>query len=46
MDETELNQLADFLSIALEEMERENYEVAEDFVGDVYADLLEAANEQ
>lgn len=46
MDETELNQNADFLSIALEEMERGNYEVAEDFVGDVYSNLLQAANEQ
>lgn len=43
MDETELNQLADFLSIALEEMEHGNYEVAQDFVEDVYADLLEEA---
>lgn len=45
MDETELNQNADFLSIALEEMERENYEVAADFVGDVQSNLMEAANE-
>ena len=46
MDETELNQNADFLSIALEEMEHENYEVAADFVGDVYENLLQAADEQ
>jgi len=45
MDETELNQLADFLNIAVEEMERENYEVAQDFVEDVCADLMEEANE-
>jgi len=45
MDETELTQNADFLSIALEEMEHGNYEVAQDFVGDVYENLLEAADE-
>lgn len=45
MDETELNQNADFLSIALEEMERGNHDVAQDFVEDVYSNLLEAADE-
>jgi hypothetical protein len=42
MDETKRNQLADFLSIALEEMEQENYDVAEDFVSDVQQELYEA----
>lgn len=46
MDETELNQNADFLSIALEEIEHGNYESAAEFVGDVQESLLEAANEK
>lgn len=45
MDETELTQLADFLSIALEEMEHENYDVAQDFVEDVYSDILDEVDE-
>lgn len=45
MDETELTQNADFLSIALEEMEHGNYEIAAEFVGDVQENLLEAADE-
>lgn len=39
MDETELMQNADFLSIAVEQMEKGNYDVAQDFVEDVYANL-------
>jgi hypothetical protein len=45
MNETELTQLADFLSIALEEMEHGNYEVAEDFVQDVYGDIQDEVND-
>jgi hypothetical protein len=45
MDETECAQMADFLSIALEEMERDNTESARYFVEDVYAELMEAADE-
>lgn len=41
MDEKEILQLADFLSIALEEMEHGNYEVAEEFVQDTYKKLQE-----
>lgn len=33
--------MAEFLSIALEEMEHENYEVAQDFVEDVHGDIQE-----
>ena len=40
MDEDDLKINADFLSIALEEMDAENYESAEEFVGDVYENLL------
>ncbi len=32
MNEEELTQMADFLSIALEEMEYQNYDSAKDFV--------------
>lgn len=45
MDESELLRNADFLSIALEEMEHENYEVAEDFVEDVYNNILTEIDE-
>jgi hypothetical protein len=45
MNETELTHMADFLSIALEAMERENYDVAEDFVEDVQATVMEELNE-
>ena len=45
MDETELGQNADFLSIAVEEMDRGNYEVAQGFVEDVYSNLLDAMDE-
>lgn len=41
MNATELQHNADFLSIALEEMEAGNYESAEEFVQDVYANMLE-----
>lgn len=46
MNETEITQLADFLSIALEEMEHGNYETAQDFVEDVYGDLMEEVDER
>lgn len=39
MDETKLKQMIDFLSIALEQLERGNYDIVEDFVGDVYEQL-------
>ena len=39
MDRTELIQNVDFLSIAIEEMDQENYESAKEFVEDVYASL-------
>lgn len=45
MNDKELIQNADFLSIALEEIEHGNYDVAADFVGDVQKSLLEAADE-
>jgi hypothetical protein len=45
MNDTELVQNADFLGIALEEIEHGNYEVAADFIGDVQENLLEAADE-
>lgn len=41
MSQTVIRQSVDFLSIALEEMEKENYEVAQDFVEDVMGDLQE-----
>lgn len=41
MDNTELSQNADFLSIALEQIDAGNYEVAREFVEDVYGNLLE-----
>jgi len=37
--------MADFLSIALEAMERENYEVAEDFVSSVQETVMEELDE-
>ena len=40
MDETELSQNADFLSIALEQIDAGNYEVAREFIEDVYSNLL------
>lgn len=46
MDETELSQNADFLSIALEEMDRGNGEVARGFVEDVYENLMEELNDR
>lgn len=45
MDETELLHCIDFLSIAIDEMEHENYDVAQDFVEDVYANLQEEHDE-
>jgi len=45
MNKKESLQNADFLSIALEEMEQENYDTAEDFVQAVYENLLEHAEE-
>jgi len=45
MDETECVRNADFLSIALEEIEHGNYETAKEFVGDVQENLLEEENE-
>ena len=46
MNDKELIQNADFLSIALEEIEHGNYDVAADFVGDVQQNLLKVANEE
>jgi hypothetical protein len=43
MDEKELLQNADFLDIAMEQMEDDT--VAYEFVEDVYGNLVEAANE-
>jgi len=45
MNQKESLQNADFLSIALEEMERGNYDTAEDFVQAVYENLLEYAEQ-
>lgn len=45
MDDTELTQMADFLSIALEQMEAENYDTAQEFVEDVYGMLQEEIDE-
>lgn len=45
MNDSECVQNADFLSIALEEIEHGNYESAADFVGDVQQNLIEAADE-
>lgn len=41
MDDEDLNRNADFLSIALEEMEHGNYETAQGFVEDVLENLQE-----
>ena len=41
MDNTKLSQNADFLSIALEQMDAGNDDVAKEFVEDVYENLLE-----
>jgi hypothetical protein len=46
MNDTELVQNADFLGIALEEIEHGNYEVAADFVGGVQENLLDTADKQ
>jgi hypothetical protein len=43
MDEITVIQNADFLSIAMEQFDGGNYEVAEDFVSDVRASLLNDA---
>ena len=45
MDQDDLKINADFLSIALEEMNAENYESAEEFVGDVYENLINEIEE-
>jgi hypothetical protein len=45
MDETQLTQNVDFLSIALEQMDCGNYDVAQDFVEEVYGDLAEELEE-
>lgn len=41
MEETKIVQMADFLSIAIEELESENSEIALDFVKDVHTMLLD-----
>lgn len=41
MDDTKLNQIADFMEIALEEMERENNDSAQEFVEDAFEMLQE-----
>jgi hypothetical protein len=46
MDEITVIQNADFLSIALEQFDGENHEVAEDFVSDVRASLLNDAESE
>ena len=45
MDNTELALNADFLSIALEQIDAGNYDVARGFVEDVYGNLLEQIDE-
>lgn len=46
MNDTECVQNADFLSIALEEIEHGNYQTAIEFIGDVQQNLIEAADEE
>lgn len=46
MDDTELLNNADFLSIAMEELEAGNNESAREFVGDVYDSLMEEIEER
>ena len=46
MNDKELIRSADFLSIALEEIEHGNYDVATEFVEDVQKSLLEAVDEE
>lgn len=46
MDETELAQCIDFMDIGLEQLERGNTEVAQDFFEDVNATLQEAHAEE
>ena len=41
MEETKIVQMADFLSIAIEELEGENNEIALDFIRDVHTMLLD-----
>lgn len=45
MNDVELTHLGDFLSIALEEMEHENYDSAQQFVEDAYSIILEEIDE-
>lgn len=41
MEESEIRTNVDFLSIALEEMDNGNHEIAQEFVEDVYTNLLD-----
>ncbi len=45
MNQKECLQNADFLSIALEELERENYDTAAGFIGAVHQNLLDSVDE-
>jgi hypothetical protein len=46
MNNEKFTRMADFLSIAVEQLEAENYDVAEDFVQDVYGMVQEELDEQ
>lgn len=41
MNEKELQQNVDFLSIALEEMDAENYQSAQEFIEEVYGNMID-----